>query len=352
MESLQQEIRKLQTLQSAGITPDHLANVPFKVQKLFFRRAKNETASQMREHPDPIRYGIEGIVTGIWALTVLEPVGKQTKVNRKYYELCVLQQLERALRCKEIWVQGSYEWRNPSEDLPQDWGDEEKRTSYYQRLSQPTTASSFTDSLKSEMTEALTDFNSTLPDNPEVSIYFPFGLRQGLFGVAKPKAVVEPPNISLIKEAIVERYGMLELLDIFVEADRLVDFTRFFTHSGTKEVRSREILRPLILLSLFGEGTNIGIKRIANANTEYSYDQLLYVRKTYFSPEALRDAIGAVVNKIFSLRDPQIWGEGNACASDGKRFLAWDQNLMAEWRTRYKGFGGKELSNLPRFSSF
>ena len=29
-------------------------------------------------------------------------------------------------------------------------------------------------------------------------------------------------------------------LDIFVEADRLVDFARFFTHSGTKEVHSRE----------------------------------------------------------------------------------------------------------------
>jgi len=105
---------------------------------------------------------------------------------------------------------------------------------------------------------------------------------------------------------------MLELLDIFVEVDKLVDFTRFFTHSGTKEVRSREVLRPLILLSLFGEGTNIGIKRIANANTKYSYDRLLYVRKTYFSPEALRNAISAVVNKIFSLRNPQIWGEGNA----------------------------------------
>jgi TnpA family transposase len=202
----------------------------------------------------------------------------------------------------------------------------------------------------------LTDFNHALPNNPEVSIYFPFGkAKQGLFRVATPQAVIDPPNIGLIKEAITDRYGMLELLDIFVEVDKLVDFstfssqfrfsdenkTRFFTHSGTKEVRSREVLRPLILLSLFGEGTNIGIKRIANANTKYSYDQLLYVRKTYFSPEALRNAISAVVNYIFSLRNPQIWGEGNACASDGKRFPVWSQNLMAEWRTRYKGYGVK-----------
>ncbi|MEA3147866.1 MAG: hypothetical protein QOI53_3462, partial [Verrucomicrobiota bacterium] len=58
---------------------------------------------------------------------------------------------------------------------------------------------------------------------------------------------------------------MLDLLDVFVEADRLVDFTRFFTHSGTREVRSREALRPLLILDLFGEATNMGIKQVANA---------------------------------------------------------------------------------------
>ena len=76
---------------------------------------------------------------------------------------------------------------------------------------------------------------------------------------------------------------MLDLLDVFVEADRLVDFTRFFTHSGTKEVRSRDALRPLLILDLFAEGTNTGIQRVATANDQYGYDELLYVREDYFS---------------------------------------------------------------------
>jgi hypothetical protein len=79
-------------------------------------------------------------------------------------------------------------------------------------LSPPFSASSFTNALKDEMTAALTDFNQILPNNPEVSIYFPFGkAKQGLFRVAPPKAVIEPPNIALIKEAITDHYGMLEL---------------------------------------------------------------------------------------------------------------------------------------------
>jgi hypothetical protein len=122
---------------------------------------------------------------------------------------------------------------------------------------------------------------------------------------------------------------MLDLLDVFVEADRLSAFTQFFTHSGTKEIRSREMLRPLLILDLFGEATNMGIKRVANANDRYSYDELLYVRKTYFSPEALRNANGAVVNKLLALRNPRLWGEGaSSCASDGSRFESWKQNLM------------------------
>ena len=128
----------------------------------------------------PVEVPLEGVVTGAWSDTVLENVGVSTKVNRKYYELCVLQQLERALSCKEIWVEGSYEWRNPSEDLPSDRVDESKRTGYYQRLSQPIAASSFISNLRDEMIAALTDFNHTLPNNPEVSIYFPFGSSASL----------------------------------------------------------------------------------------------------------------------------------------------------------------------------
>ena len=96
-----------------------------------------------------------------------------------------------------------------------------------------------------------------------------------MWALSKLEALPEPQSLSLIKDKIDGRYGTLELLDVFVEADRLVDLTRFFTHSGTKEMRSREELRPLLLLNLFAEGTNTGIKRVAAANDRYSYEELL-----------------------------------------------------------------------------
>jgi TnpA family transposase len=224
--------------------------------------------------------------------------------------------------------------------MPAHWAEDEHRVAYYGLLHQPVEVTSFLDPLRARLTTALTQFNRELPRNPHVHLTTPAANDdRRLFAVERLTAQPEPPTLHRLHHLVQQRHGMLDLLDIFVEADRLVDFTRFFTHSGTKEVRSRDALRPLLLLDMFAEGTNTGIKRVATANQHYSYDELLYVRKTYFASEALRNANTAVVNKILALRNPQLWGEGHACASDGKRFESWRQNLMSEWRSRYRGYG-------------
>ena len=288
----------------------------------------------------PEEVPLEGVVPPRWRDTVLESHNGKVRVHRQYYELCVLEQLERALKCKEIWVEGSYAFRNPSQDMPAGWHQEEQRTAYYRLLPQPLEGTSFLDPLRQRLMQALTQFNRDLPRNPHVHLSAPAAHEERrLLAVARLTAQPEPQSLGRIKDLIGQRYGLLDLLDIFVEADRLTGFTRFFTHSGTKEVRSREALRPLLLLDLFAEGTNTGIKRVAKANRQYSYDELLYVRKHYISVEALRHANAAVVNTILARRNPQLWGAGHACASDGKRFESWRQNLMTEWRSRYKGYG-------------
>jgi TnpA family transposase len=300
---------------------------------------RSHLGSHRRYFPETVP--VEGVVTPAWREKVFEEVEGESRINRQYYELCVLDKLQRALKCKEVWVEGSYAFRNPSEDMPGDWDDEQRRILHYQELGKPLNAQTFVHSLKERLITALAQFNRVLPQLRHPRIFHPKKHEErGLWVLAKLEPQPEPRSLGLIKEAIDKRYGILDLLDVFVEVDRIVDLTRFFTHSGTKEVRSREELRPLLMLDLFAEGTNTGIRRVANANNQYSYDELLYVRKTYFSPEALRNANGAVVNKLLALRNPRLWGEGaSSCASDATKFESWKQNPMTEWRSRYKGYG-------------
>ena len=47
----------------------------------------------------------------------------------------MLQALREQLRCKEIWVVGADDWRNPDEDLPADF--EARRGEHYGELRKP-----------------------------------------------------------------------------------------------------------------------------------------------------------------------------------------------------------------------
>jgi Domain of unknown function (DUF4158) len=191
---------------------------------------------------------LDGVVLPKWRDTVLEPKDGAVRIYRRYYALCVLQPLERALKCTEVWVEGSYAFRNPSQDMPADWHHEAQRTAYYHAFPQPVEVTAFLDPLRERLTTALTRVNRDLPRNPDVHRYAPTASEERrLLAVARLTAQPEPQSLDRIKDLISQRYGVLDLLDIFVEADRLTGFTRFCTHSGTKEVRSREALRPLLL---------------------------------------------------------------------------------------------------------
>jgi hypothetical protein len=62
-------------------------------------------------------------------------------VNRISYEWCVLATLRDKVRCKEVWVKGAHRFRNPDEDLPQDF--DVRREEYYAVLEQPREARAF-----------------------------------------------------------------------------------------------------------------------------------------------------------------------------------------------------------------
>jgi TnpA family transposase len=283
---------------------------------------------------------IQGIVTRRWQGQVFDTVNGKQRVTKHFYEICVLEKLQRALKCKQAWVVGAQAHRDPKLDLPAGWDDQQRRAAHYEKLGQPLSADQFVDQLRTRMTESLARFDGALPTLDFLKLV-PSKQESGrdLFKLSPLEAQQKPTRLGEVKERISKKFGMLDLLDVFVEADRLTEFTRFFRHSGTKEVRSRDALRPLLLLALFGEGTNTGIKRIAAANNRYSLDELQYIRKMYLSPQALRDANAEVVNKLLQIRNPRFWGRWQTCASDGKRFPSWSQNLTSERRTRYDGDG-------------
>lgn len=279
---------------------------------------------------------VEGVIKSKWQEIVIETAKNgERRVNRINYEICVLQSLREALRSKEIWVEGADRFRNPDEDLPADF--RENRDSYYSALNLTDDPTPFVASLKKAMCDGLAQLNAGMQSNEGVRI-----LQRGphRLCVSPLDAQVEPANLAAMKDVIQARWAATSLLDVLKETELRIGFSEAFRTAASRETLSRSEIQRRLLLCLYGLGTNAGLKRVLSGDTEITYKELLYIRRRFISKAAMRDAIARVVNAIFAAREVELWGEGTtACASDSKKFGAWDQNLMTEWHIRYGGRG-------------
>ncbi|WP_336788492.1 Tn3 family transposase [Paenibacillus sp. MMO-177] len=279
---------------------------------------------------------IDGVIRTVNKEIIVEKDEKgQERINRMNYEISVLQALREKLRCKEIWVAGANRYRNPDEDLPIDF--EERREENYKALKQPLDAEAFIATLKQAMKDGLEKLDTGLQKNPKVRIT---EKGNGWISLSPLEPQAEPVNLSRIKSEILRRWPMTSLLDILKEADLRVGFTEKFKTVAVREALGRDTLQKRLILSLYGLRTNTGLKRVSAGEHGESYKDLLYVRRKFIHKDNLRNAISEVVNAIFRVRMQDIWGDATtSCASDSKKFGAWDQNLMTEWHIRYRGRG-------------
>jgi TnpA family transposase len=279
---------------------------------------------------------IDGVIPPHWRELVLEPDASGViRVNRINYEISALHTLREGLRCKAIWVVGADRFRNPAEDLPADF--DVQRTTYYAALQQPENADDFLAGVRHAMEEALGRFHDGLLRNPKVTLHAQ-GKNRIKLSPLEPQP--EPANMLRLKAELMSRWPMTSLLDVLKETDLRVGFSDALHSVASREMRDRTTLQPRLLRCLYGLGTNTGLKRLIAGDPTLHYHDLLYTRRRYIHKDVLRDAIGRVANATFAIRRPEIWGEGTtSCASDAKKFGAWDQNLMTEWHIRYGGRG-------------
>lgn len=274
------------------------------------------------------------VVPDTWLPIVQTESGR---INRIAYEMCALQALREKLRCKEIWVEGALRYRNPEEDLPQDF--EQRRDEYYQALQQPRDVEQFIQKVQSEMRFWLERLDSGIPKNQAVQISSKKG---GWIHLTPFTPLPEPPLLAHLKDALLERWSVINLLDMLKETDLRVGVTSEFHTSTAREHLDRATLQKRLLLCFYGLGTNAGLKRVSAGAQGEQYKDLTYVRRRFLLRDHLRNGIAKVVNALFEARLPQIWGEGTtACASDSKLFGAWDQNLLTDWHPRHRAAGVK-----------
>lgn len=298
---------------------------------------KTYADSTLHDYPETEAVPLDGVVPAAWRTLVVRQTKQGTeRINRISYELCVMRELREKLRCKEIWVAGADRYRNPDEDVPTDFS--QQRETYYAELNQPLDVDAFIRREKQALADALAMLNTGMPRNPKVKIGERNG--KGWISLTPLEAVPEPASLLQLKAEVKGRWGWTSLLDMLKETDLRVNFTDLFKSATAHENLPRSVLQRRLLYCLYAFGTNTGLSRVATGDDAVSYRDLLYVRRRFINKDSLRAAIQLVANEILRVRHPEWWGsETTACASDAKKFGAWDQNLLTEWHIRYRGPG-------------
>jgi TnpA family transposase len=227
--------------------------------------------------------------------------------------------------------------RDPDDDLPTDFS--QKRATYYEALRQPTEADVFIEQLKEDMRKALRSLDAAMPRIRDKVRLLPNRKKKPI-SITPLAPQPEPRNLLSLKQEVGSRWPMTSLLDMLKETALRTGFPDVLTSVASRERLPRDVLHRRLLLCLYGLGTNTGFKRLPSADPGTTYSDLRYARSRYIHKEQLRNAIAHVASAIFAIRRAEIWGEGTtACASDSKKFGAWDQNLLTEWHIRYRGPG-------------
>lgn len=293
--------------------------------------------STCHDYPEREEVPLAGVVPAGWhSLVVRRTKRGEERINRISYELCVLRELREKLRCKEIWVEGADRYRNPDEDVPADFA--QQRETYYTALNQPLDVEAFIARERQALADALAMLNAGMPRNPKVKIGERNG--KGWITLSPLEPLPAPANLSRLQAEVKRRWAWTSLLDMLKETDLRVHFTDLFQSATVHENLPRPVLQKRLLYCLYAFGTNTGLSRVAAGDATVGYRDLLYVRRRFIHKDSLRAAIQTVANAVLQVRHPEWWGaETTACASDAKKFGAWDQNLLTEWHIRYRGPG-------------
>jgi TnpA family transposase len=278
---------------------------------------------------------MDGVVRADWREAVVDERGRTERIP---YELCVLVALREAIRRREIHVAGALRWRNPEDDLPGDF--EATRAVHYAAIRQPMDPEAFIADLKRRMREGLDRLSAALADGSAGGVKVTTRKGEPWITVPKLERLAEPAGLQALKEEVVRRWGVLDLLDVLKNADFRTGFTDEFSSVAAYERIDRATLQRRLLLALFALGTNMGIRAIV-ATGEHGETEaaLRHVRCHFISVDNLRAAVTKLVNATFAARAAAWWGTGTACASDSKKFGSWPGNFMTEYHARYGGNG-------------
>jgi TnpA family transposase len=270
-----------------------------------------------------------------WKLVTNKPMNGEpiTKVDRRYFELCLFTQIMQELKSGDLCIPGSERFNDYREQLIS-WDEYNLNIKQYGKETGISIGSkAFIEELRQQLisTAKLTD--EAFPDNEHIRI------ENGEPVLSKLNRKSEPDGLKRLEQLLKERIGATNVIDILADTEHWLGWTRFFGPISGLDAKL-DNPQERYLTATFCYGCNLGPVQTARSIKGLDRKHVAFVNQRHVTEKNINDAIALVINAYNSFALQKIWGSGKTASADGTKWELYEENLMSEYHIRYGGYGG------------
>lgn len=259
-------------------------------------------------------------------------IGKDGRIDRHQWELCLLSELRSALRAGRVTVAHSRRFQPIDTFLIPERAWATLRGEAYERLGLPGRPEDHLDELRVRLDRRRQDLDHEL-HRGESSVR----IVDGELIVGRLPGADPIPEADELASQVAARLPLVHLAELLIEVDRWTGFTDELTHAGGARPRAAGLIEQRYA-AIVAHACNLGLAAMAHAAGVSGY-QLGWVTEWYLRTETLAAANARIVNYHHAHPLARAWGDGTFSSSDGKRYPVGVQSLEAQAVSRYFGRG-------------
>ncbi|NUP42672.1 MAG: Tn3 family transposase [Streptomyces sp.] len=305
-----------------------------------------------------------GLLTGSWRRLVLSaPHLEPGTVDWKAYTFCVLEQLHRMLRSKQVFARNSSKWGDPRAKLLAGEAWQQARPTVLASLNLPGEAGAHLAARAALLDGTYREVAGRVPDNAQI-VFDDDGRLH--FAALEPEP--EPASLLDLRAAVNAMLPRVDLPEVLLEVMSWTGADQAFTSVTGGEARLKD-LHVTIAGLLVAHGCNVGYTPVMGGADALKYGRLSHVDQTYLRLATYRAANAALIEHQASIPLAQAWGGGLVASVDGMRFVVPVPSVYARPNPKYfgrrggatwlnmindqaAGLGGKVVAGTPRDSLY
>jgi TnpA family transposase len=253
------------------------------------------------------------------------------------YTFCVLDELQTALKRRDVFVARSWRYADPRASLLDGAEWEANRPIICRTLGLSPEPGPTLTALSGELDRTYRVVAARLPDNPAVRFEI-VGDKHELI-LSPLDKLEEPASLVALRKKVASMLPRVDLPELMLEIASRTGFTDAFTHISERTARATDLHISLCAV-LMAEACNTGPEPlIRNDVPALHRDRLSWVDQNYLRDDTLTAANATLVAAQSRIALANLWGGGEVASADGIRFVVPVRTVHAGPNPKYFGVG-------------